>query len=59
MRTLNETEMRVAAGGIAPIPQIPPAPTCEPPQTTQEMWEIRMWWQDRRTDEELRNRANR
>ena len=57
MRTLNETEMRVAAGGIAPIPPIPPGPPCDPPQTTQEMWDIRLWWQERQMDEEFRNRS--
>ena len=56
MRTLNETEMRVVAGGVAPIPIIPPGPPCDPPQTTQEIWDIRMWWQERQMDEELRNR---
>ena len=57
MRTLNETEMRVVAGGIAPIPPIPPGPPCDPPQTTQEMWDIRLWWQERQMDEEFRNRS--
>ena len=56
MRTLNETEMRAVAGGVGPIPQLPPAPTFEPPQSNQELWEIRMWWQDRQMDAELRNR---
>ena len=56
MRTLNETEMRVAAGGIMPIPHIPPTLPYDPPDTTQETWEIRMWWRDREIRDELRNR---
>ena len=55
MRTLNETEMRAVAGGVAPPPNIPPGPSCDPSQSTQEKWEIRMWWQERQMNEWFRS----
>ena len=37
MRTLNEIEMRTAAGGVSPIPLPPTPPVWEPP-------EVDDWW---------------
>lgn len=55
MRTLNETEMCAVAGGVDPIPHLPPDPPCGQ-QTAQEKWEIRQWFQERQMNEWFRNR---
>ena len=58
MRTLNETEMRAVAGGVAPIPPFPPGPTCEPPQSDEEKMQIRQWLEERQENEWFRSLGN-
>ena len=59
MRTLNETEMRAVAGGVAPIPSFIPGPSCDPIQSAQDKRNIRNGWDERRVNEEIRNRFSR
>ena len=58
MRTLNVTEMRFVAGGVDPVPQLPPGPTCEPPQSHEEKMQIRQWLEERQMNEWFRSRGN-